>query len=101
MAELVVQAPRLGLGQHLVGLDRLLEALLGLRRVRHVGVELARQTAECALDLALVCGAREPQNVVVALGRRHVRRVAAPEAVPERCFGGVLVVGVDVAHEAR
>ena len=68
----VVQVACLRLRQHLVRLDHLAEPLVGVRRVGHVGMELARKLAEGPLDLGL---ARLPpdseQLVVVAVGGRH------------------------------
>ena len=52
VAEGVVGAAALGVGEHLVGLGGLLELLLGLGVVRvDVGVQLARELAEGLLDL--------------------------------------------------
>ena len=66
MAELVVAAALAGVGQHRVGLGRLLEAFLGPGVARvPVGVILERQLAVGALDLLLVRGARDAQNLVV------------------------------------
>src|SRR5581483_8516815 len=72
VAVAVVELTRLRLREHLVGFDDLAEALLGVRRSRHVGVELARERAERLLDLALARVAPDAEKlVVVALGRCH------------------------------
>ena len=72
MAVAVVELARLGLRQHLVRLDDLAEALLGVGRVGDVGVQLARERAERLLDLRLGRVARDAEQlVVVAFGRRH------------------------------
>ena len=72
VAVAVVQRARLALREHLVGLDDFLEALLGVRRVGDVGMELAREPSERLLDLGLVGAARDAEQlVVVAVGRRH------------------------------
>ncbi len=72
VAEAVVLLARLRLGEHLVGLGDLAEALLRVGLVGDVGVQLARKAAERLLDLRLVRGARDPQDfVVVAFDRRH------------------------------
>ena len=72
VAVAVVQRARLALREHLVRLDDLLEARLGVGRVGDVGMELARETAERLLDLGVVGAARDAEQlVVVAVGRRH------------------------------
>src|SRR5439155_25509710 len=78
VAVAVVELAGLGLRKHLVGLDDLPEALLRVRRVGDVWMELARERAEGLLDLGLARVPRDPEKlVVVALGRRHrPRRVA-------------------------
>jgi hypothetical protein len=68
----VVELARLRLREHLVGLDHLAEALLRVRGLRDVGMELAREPPEGLLDLGLArvsCDAE--QLVVVALRRCH------------------------------
>jgi hypothetical protein len=68
----VVQRARLSLREHLVRLDDLLEARLGIGRVGDVGMELARKSAERLLDLGVVRTAGDAEQlVVVAVGRRH------------------------------
>ena len=47
----VVELPRLGLREHLVGLGDLAEPLLGVRVVGDVGMQLPRERAERLLDL--------------------------------------------------
>ena len=51
VAVAVVEIARLRLRQHLVGLDHLAEALVGVGRLGHVGMELSRQPSEGVLDL--------------------------------------------------
>ena len=70
--EAVVELPPLGIGEHLVRLRHRTEPRARVRVVAHVGMELARETAERALDLrvARVPGDAE-QLVVVLLRRRH------------------------------
>jgi len=69
MAEAVVELPPLRARQHLVCLDHLTEALFRVGRIGDVGMELAGETPERALD---VVGARVAADaeklVVVALG---------------------------------
>ena len=68
----VVGCAALGIGEHLVRLGRLAEALLGVGRLRDVGMELARELAERPLDVGVGRAAVDAENlVVVALGRRH------------------------------
>ena len=72
MSEAVVELAPLGVGENLVGLDDLAEAMIGIRLVRHVGVHLAGEAAEGALDLLGVRGSRHAEKlVVVALSRGH------------------------------
>src|SRR5262249_11816119 len=71
-AEAVVTLPLLGVGQHLVRLADLLEALLGVAVGVHVRVVLARQLAVSAADRVLVRVARDVQQlVVVGVAQRH------------------------------
>jgi hypothetical protein len=91
VAEAVVQAPALGVGHHLVGLDQLLEALLRRLTVLGVlvGVQLEGELAVRLLDLVVRGGARDPENLVVvalhetrkALTRARVRAplLSAPD----------------------
>ena len=91
VAEAVVELARLGVREHLVRLDDLAEALLGVRRLGDVGMQLAREPAEGALDLVGARVARDAEQlVVVALGRRHASSVAPAS-----------VVLVDLFDEAR
>ena len=72
VAVAVVELARLGLREYLVRLDHFAESLLGVRLVGHVGMELARQPPEGALDLRLARLAPDSEQlVVVAVGRRH------------------------------
>ena len=72
VAVAVVQRAGLALRQHLVRLDDLLEARLGVGLVGDVGMEFAREAAERLLDLGVVGAARDAEQlVVVAVGRRH------------------------------
>ena len=68
----VVELSGFRLREHLVGLDDLAEALLGVRLVGNVGMQRAGQPAERLLDLGLPGGALDPEDlVVVPLRRRH------------------------------
>ena len=68
----VVGAAPLGVGEHLVGLRRGLELLLGLGVVGvDVGVQLAGEAAEGALHLGRVGFAADPEHLVVVA--RHPR----------------------------
>ena len=68
----VVCGSALGIGEHLVGLGGLLEALFGRRVVSvDVGVQLAREPTERALDLGLAGVARDAQDLVVVAGGAH------------------------------
>jgi len=70
--ETVIEIPRLGLREHLVGLDNLAKALVGIGRSRDVGVQLTREQAEGPLDLGLARGTLESEDlVVIAPGRGH------------------------------
>ncbi len=71
MAVAVVDLAPVGVGEDLVGVGGLLEPFLGIGGVAvDVGVQLAREPAEGALDLALVGVARDPEDLVgVALDR--------------------------------
>jgi hypothetical protein len=64
----VVDRPALGIGEHLIGLGRGLELLLGLGIVVvHVGVQLAGQRPEGLLDLALAGAAGNAEQLVGVL----------------------------------
>jgi len=68
----VVELAGLGIREHLVRLDDLLEALLGVRRIRDVRMHLPSKAAKGFLDLGLVGVAAHAEDlVVVALGGRH------------------------------
>src|SRR6266540_3606013 len=70
--EAVIEIPRLGLREHLVGLDDLAKALVGIGGSRDVGVQLTREQAEGPLDLSLARGTLEAEDlVIIAPGRRH------------------------------
>src|SRR5262249_23246011 len=85
VAVAVVELARLGLGQPLVGLDALAEALLRIRRLGDVGVQLAGERPEGLLDLRLARVARDAEElVVVALGRRHVSTDVSGRRRPTR-----------------
>ena len=78
MSEAVIQLARLALRQHLVRLDDLAKALLRIRRLRDVGVKLAREPAKGAFYFAFVRRAGDAEHlVVVPLRRRHQPRLAA------------------------
>jgi hypothetical protein len=69
MPEAVVQLAPLGVRKHLVGFDDLPEAMLGIRRLGDVGMELTGEPAERAFDVVcsrVACDAE--QFVIVALG---------------------------------
>src|SRR5207253_8468688 len=65
VSEAVVEVARLRLREHLVGLDGLTEAFLRVGCLGDVGMELAGETAEGALDLDLAGGAVNAEDVVV------------------------------------
>src|SRR5205814_1514419 len=67
VSEAVVEASPLGIGEHLVGLGDLLEALLRGRSVVGVpvGVELEREPAVRLLDLLVARAASDAENLVV------------------------------------
>ncbi len=70
--EAVVQRAALRIREHLVRLGNLPEALLGVRRGRHVRMELACEGAKRLLDLDLGGTALDAEDlVVVALRRCH------------------------------
>jgi hypothetical protein len=73
MTEAVVELAPLGVREDLVGLDDLAEAVLRVRRVLDVRMQLACEAPEGALDLV---GVRIPRHaeqlVVVTLGGRHL-----------------------------
>ena len=72
MAVAVVELARLRLGEHLVRLHHLAEAVVRVGRVGDVGVQLAREPAERLLDLRLARAAGDAEQlVVVALRRGH------------------------------
>jgi hypothetical protein len=73
VAEGVVRLPLLGVRQHLVGLRRLLELLLGFGVVLvDVGMELARNPAERLLDLGLGGASLDAEQLVVVSGHAPV-----------------------------
>jgi putative NADH-flavin reductase len=63
--EAVVELPPFGVREHFVGLDDLAEALLGIRRVGDVGMELAGEAPERALDVVCACITRDAEKLVV------------------------------------
>src|SRR5262249_48020055 len=64
VTETVVGAAALGVGEHLIGLGRLLELLLGRRVVCvDVRMKLASETAERLLDLAVGCVPLDAQHL--------------------------------------
>src|SRR6266516_231475 len=72
MTEAVVELPPLGVGEHLVRLDGVAEPVVGVRLLRHVGMQLAGEAPERALDLVSVRRSRHAEKlVVVALSRCH------------------------------
>ena len=72
MPEAIVALPRVGIGEHLVGLGDLAE--LGPRhraRPRDVGVQLARQRSKRALERSLVDAPLNAEHLVVVTFRLH------------------------------
>ena len=65
----VVARPPVLVGEHLVGLCDLAEALLGVRRLGDVRMQLPGQPAEGLLDLAVACVAADAEQLVVVLLR--------------------------------
>ena len=100
VAVAVVQLARLGVRQHLVCLGDLAEPLLRVRRLGDVGVQLARELPERALDVLVARAARDAEQlVVVALGRRHsLFSIAGPRRRSRLRFRSRLFV--DVFDEA-
>jgi len=83
--EPVVDLAALGVRQHLVGLDGLLEALLGVGLVGDVRVQLPRERAERLLDLVVRGAACDAEHLVVVASRgRHRSRLALGQAVTRR-----------------
>src|SRR4029079_1095380 len=80
LAELVVLLALVGVLQDLVGLGDLLEAVLGPRLFRDVGMELTRQLAVGALDLLLGRRPLDAERLVVVL----VLHLLAPAALARR-----------------
>ncbi len=66
----VVELPRLGLREHLVRLGDGAEALLRVRLLRDVRMQLARELAERALDLGVAGAALDAEQLVVVAFRR-------------------------------
>jgi hypothetical protein len=72
VAEAVVRGTALGVGEHLVGLGRLPEAPLRVRRVADVRVQLPGERAERPLDLLVGCATPDAEDlVVIPLRGRH------------------------------
>jgi hypothetical protein len=70
--EAVVRPAPLGIREHFVRLCDGAEPELGVGLLAHVGVELAGESAEGTLDLAVTRVAGDPEEIVVVLlGRRH------------------------------
>ena len=70
--EAVVGGTALGIGQHLVGLGGLAEALLCIRSPGDVRVQLARELAKSLLDLSVARAPVDAEDlVIVALSRCH------------------------------
>src|SRR2546426_4308956 len=77
MTEAVVELPPLGVGENLVRLDDLAEPVIGIRLLRHVGMQHPGEAPERTLDLVGVRRSRHAEKlVVVALSRRHRRDLA-------------------------
>ena len=72
VAEAIVRLPSLRVGQHLVGLRDLAEAMLRVRGDADVGMQLAREPAKGLLDVRIRRVAWHAEHlVVVRLRRRH------------------------------
>ena len=77
VAVAIVGRAAVGVRQHLVGLRRLLELLLGFGIVAvDVGVQFASQAAERLLDRGLIGGTGDAENVVVVPSLALVRSIA-------------------------
>jgi hypothetical protein len=63
--EAVVELAPFGVREHFVRLDDFAEALLGVRRIGDVGMELAGEAPERALDVVGACIARDAEELVV------------------------------------
>jgi hypothetical protein len=72
VAEAVVQLASLGVRQDLIRLDDLSEAVLGVGRVRDVGMELAGEPPERTLDVVGVRVARDTEQLVVVALRAQL-----------------------------
>ncbi len=90
-AELVVGRALLRILQHLVGLTDLLEALLGIRLLADVGMELARKLAVRTLNLVLRCVTLYADDVIVIF-KLHL---APPRP---RHSAGVLIVSTSTPY---
>ena len=72
MAKLIISAALLAIGQHLVGLSRLLELGIGVRIIRiAVRMILHGYTAIGLLNVRLGSGAVHPQHVVIVAFRHN------------------------------
>ena len=71
VAVAVIGGAAIGVGEDLVGLGGLLEALLGVGLLVDVGMQLAGEAAERLLDLGVVGAARDAEHLVVVAG--HLR----------------------------
>ncbi len=72
VAVAIVELAGLAVREHLVGFGDLAEADFGIRLLGDVGMEAAREHAECLLDLLLVGVTRDAEQlVVVMVARRH------------------------------
>ena len=97
MAVAVVEVARLALRQHLVRLDHFAESLVRVRLIGHIGVELAREPPEGALDLRFARVAPDSEQlVVVAVGRGH--RSECSVGVCRR-NSGLVVDGLDEVRQ--
>ena len=85
VSEAIVELAALGVRQHLVRLDNLTEALFCIGRARDIGMELARESPEGALDLVLTSIARDAEQfVVITLRRGHRFKRSAALSCPRR-----------------
>jgi hypothetical protein len=88
VAVAVVARAAIVVGEHLVGLGHVAKPLLGVGSLGDVGVQLARETAEGLLDLAVARLAAHAEQVVVIL-LRHGDRILRAVGSQTPCTNGV------------
>ena len=84
VTEAVVQLPGLGLREHLVRLDDLLEALVRVGRIGYVRVQLAREPPECTLDVGFAGRAPDAEHLVVVATGVAISSLRTPLRRSER-----------------